>query len=286
MIAVSAYFIFIKKSQSNVLFGSISLLATDFLSGIIAKQIFILLQRNGWSRDNFTIIAIYLIVIVILWGILYAILSNFYFRVLDNYAKILSIFSALIFSAAFSMAVCFLVSNATKTDGIYVCRQCQKIPVFYLPQNDKKIYVPKNLQEAYLLPDDTRVILQDSIGQKSILNLINQDRLANGKQPLAENDRLEDLSKVYAQSIVYSLRFSHVDSNNDGPEERARRLNISYNFLGENLAIAPDYQTAHISLMNSPTHRQNILSGKFKKVGIASYLLSTGSIIVVEEFSD
>jgi uncharacterized protein YkwD len=287
IVLLGSYLLFRKKSQSNTLIGSISLILSNLSTGLLARILFEEIEKNGWTRDNPTILIVYLVLIIILWGIIYAILSNFYLKVLDNFVPIVSAISALIFSIAVSTAVCFLVSNYLKVDKISICSLCERISTFSLNESTKSFsFVPKNLQEIYSLPDNTQITLEDKVGERSMLNLINGERAKAGQRQLTENTKLLNLAQIYAQSMASTLRFSHVDVYNNGPEERAKNQNIIYTYLGENLAIAPDIETAHNSLMNSASHRRNVVSPNYHQIGIASYLLSTGSIIVVEEFSD
>jgi uncharacterized protein YkwD len=55
--------------------------------------------------------------------------------------------------------------------------------------------------------------------------------------------------------------------------------------VGENLAYAPDVQTAHTELMASERHRQNILLPQFTLVGIAVLDGGPRGVIVVQNFS-
>ena len=47
-----------------------------------------------------------------------------------------------------------------------------------------------------------------------------------------------------------------------------KQYGIRFSYAGENLAGAPDVNTAHVNLMNSPGHRENILRPEFTKIGI------------------
>lgn len=47
-----------------------------------------------------------------------------------------------------------------------------------------------------------------------------------------------------------------------------RNAGIGFDVAGENLAFAPSVEVAHEGLMNSPGHRENILSPDFCRVGI------------------
>jgi uncharacterized protein YkwD len=61
--------------------------------------------------------------------------------------------------------------------------------------------------------------------------------------------------------------FAHVDPDGTTPFERMRTGGVSFRAAGENLALAPTVEVAHNGLMNSPGHRENILSPDFTQVG-------------------
>lgn len=69
--------------------------------------------------------------------------------------------------------------------------------------------------------------------------------------------------------------------------ETARRANkggIRFTRLGENLAGNSDLADAHRMLMNSPTHRANILDPSFQRIGLAVVRGGPYGYMIVEEF--
>ena len=290
LLFVFFYYIFIKKNQANSLFAAISLLVANIISSPVAKAILEVLKNDGWMRVNLTIALIYIVLIIVIWGILFTLLSNISLQKLDQYRRIISLISSAIISVSIIALVCFvarLVYNFNPSDS-YSCSACSRIFKFYVPE-DKKVsnsYLPKNLQEVYALPDDLVSSGVDSASSNLLLDKINSDRTSSGFLALTVDRDLEIFARNYAEEMLESLRFSHIDKNNSGPEDRAKRASLNYIYLGENLALATDADTAHQAFMSSAYHKENILSSKYKKIGIISLLLSNGSILVVEEFSN
>ena len=61
---------------------------------------------------------------------------------------------------------------------------------------------------------------------------------------------------------------------------------VMFGYAAENLALAPSVEVAHANLMNSPGHRQNILSANYNRIGIG--ILSAGSqrMLFTQDFAD
>lgn len=290
LLFVFFYYIFIKKNQANSLFAAFSLLLANLISSPIAKAILEALKNDGWIRANLTIALIYIVLIILIWGILFTLLANISLQSLDQYRRIVSLISSAVISVSIIALVCFagrLIYNFNSSSS-YSCNACSKIFNFYIPE-DKKVsssYIPKNLQEVYSLPDDLVLRGADNTNSNLLLNKINSERTSSGLLALTVDPGLEIFARSYAEEMLESLRFSHVDKNNSGPEDRAKKAGLNYVYLGENLALATDADAAHQAFMSSASHKDNILSSKYKKIGITSLLLSNGSILVVEEFSN
>ena len=103
---------------------------------------------------------------------------------------------------------------------------------------------------------------------------LNADRAASGQAPLAANSVLSGLARQRSQQMLASGQFSHYDAA--GQLIFAGLLNSAgfpYAFAGENLAEnnyawGQSLDEANAELMNSPTHRANILNARFNEAGV------------------
>lgn len=103
---------------------------------------------------------------------------------------------------------------------------------------------------------------------------LNAARMANGQPPLAANSVLSGLARQRSEQMLATGRFSHYDTA--GHLIFAGLLNVvgfPYAFAGENLAEnnyawGQSMEVASGQLMNSPTHRANILNSRFNEAGI------------------
>lgn len=116
------------------------------------------------------------------------------------------------------------------------------------------------------------------------LALLNADRAAHGLPPLRENPQLSSLAREYGKDMITRSFFSHYNPEGLSPFDRMDKQGINYNYAGENLAINVSVEEAEVSLMNSDSHRKNILNTHFSEIGIGVCVDETGAVYVVQEF--
>ena len=121
---------------------------------------------------------------------------------------------------------------------------------------------------------------QASANEQFLLELINAERAKVGAQPLAFDGDLNEAAELHSQWMINTDTFSHTGSG--GSNFTTRMKNAGYQLTGawsagENIAWAslrgaPGYQDEmqllHTGLMNSPSHKANILNVNFKEVGL------------------
>jgi len=107
-----------------------------------------------------------------------------------------------------------------------------------------------------------------SAGEQQMLNLVNQERVAAGLQPLQVDMALVKLARLKAREMIDKGYFAHQSPTYGSPFEMIKAAGIEYRYAGENLAGASTVDSAHKNLMNSPGHRANILNDNYTKAGI------------------
>lgn len=103
-----------------------------------------------------------------------------------------------------------------------------------------------------------------------VLELTNKDRQENNLGALTVNPVLVASAKAKAQDLIDKNYFAHHSPDGKKPWDFISRDEYPYLYVGENLAM--NFTTAdsvHLALMNSPTHKKNILNEKYTEVGIA-----------------
>ena len=104
-----------------------------------------------------------------------------------------------------------------------------------------------------------------------LVDLANGDRVEGGLDELAINPILVAVAQAKANDMAMSGYFAHVSPKGTDPWHWFQEEGYEYEHAGENLAIDfSDSSDVERAWMNSPTHRNNILSGNFTEIGIAT----------------
>lgn len=106
------------------------------------------------------------------------------------------------------------------------------------------------------------------ITPENVLYLLNRERTYFGVEPLRLDPDLNQAATLKSRDMVGRDYFEHYDFGLT-PWDFIRNQGYNYLYAGENLAM--DFQTSEgmvSAWLNSPTHRQNILSPDFNDTGI------------------
>jgi uncharacterized protein YkwD len=126
--------------------------------------------------------------------------------------------------------------------------------------------------------------------EQTMLDLTNADRIANGLDPLEFDAQTLAIARARAISQLGTPSLSHYDANGElAFVQLLADERIDYQLAGENLARASAKDAALTSrveqaLMQSPTHRKNILERAFTRVAIGSASDSDGQITIAEVY--
>lgn len=107
------------------------------------------------------------------------------------------------------------------------------------------------------------------------LQLINEQRAANGLSNLTTSDKLYEASSVRAKEIADT--FSHTRPNGDSAFTVLDSMDIFFMRAGENIAMGfPTPESVVTGWMNSPGHRANILGADYTAAAVGVYLAPDG----------
>ena len=108
--------------------------------------------------------------------------------------------------------------------------------------------------------------------EQRFLDLTNAARVRNGLKPLTVDPRLVETARLKAQDMAKLGYFGHVSPTYGKPSTMMINFGIKdYRWIGgENLAQNSTVDKAFNALMNSPTHRANILDPRYTHIGVAS----------------
>jgi len=128
-----------------------------------------------------------------------------------------------------------------------------------------------------------------SISETDLINLVNQQRAADGLPALSENPELDDAARRKAADMYQKNYWAHfAPDGTTSPWGFIRAAGYNYQFAGENLAKGfTDASSIVNAWMNSETHKENILSNKYRDVGFAivpGTLQGEDTVLVVQMF--
>ena len=122
--------------------------------------------------------------------------------------------------------------------------------------------------------------------QLEMLNHINAEREKNGLNPLVMDETLTEIASEHAVDMIVRDYFSHWSPEKLSPGDRMRNADVPFRVMGENLAGNSSVSHAHSMLMNSPSHRANILNERFNKVGVSIIDGSKYGMMMVMKFTN
>ena len=122
-----------------------------------------------------------------------------------------------------------------------------------------------------------------------LVELLNADRAAFGLSPVEHDAPLLPIARRRATDQFSTLTLSHVDAlGRIAFAGLLAEAQLPYQLAGENLARLADTQDAaqraEIALMNSPTHRRNILEPLFERVAIGAENDGRGRVAIAQLF--
>lgn len=123
--------------------------------------------------------------------------------------------------------------------------------------------------EIIKLPFTATNVSPDPASEAKMLTLINQEREKAGVKPLVANEELRAVGRQHAIDMLKRGYFAHINPEGKDPFDRLHRQGISFETAGENLAFAPTVELAHVGLLNSPHHLENIVEPEFGQLGMA-----------------
>jgi uncharacterized protein YkwD len=110
-----------------------------------------------------------------------------------------------------------------------------------------------------------------TISTTDLVGLTNASRSQNNLSSLSINSKLQLAAEAKAKDMFTNQYFSHNSPTGKTPWDFIDAADYNYIYAGENLSIGyTDNTELHNAWMNSPTHRENILSPNFREIGMAT----------------
>ncbi len=94
----------------------------------------------------------------------------------------------------------------------------------------------------------------------NVVLLINKERATYRLGAVEWNDELGDKAQLWSEHLADSGKLGH-SVLSDG-------VSVGWRALGENVGYGDDIGKVHVAFMNSPAHREAILNGVYRAIGI------------------
>jgi hypothetical protein len=137
-------------------------------------------------------------------------------------------------------------------------------------------------QYPAVLGEATNMSVQD------LLRETNLKRALNGVAPLKLNSELSQAADMKAKDMFAKNYWAHISPDGTTPWVFIKDSGYQYLYAGENLARGYNSSADVVNAwMNSPTHRENLLSPHYTDIGFAvqsGLLTGSDTVLVVQEF--
>lgn len=132
----------------------------------------------------------------------------------------------------------------------------------------------------------TNVMRVDEIAEDEMVGLINEERVGAGLKPLKVDTAIHEVARNYSKERLQGGFFSHVSPSGQTLFDRLKAGNVVFSLSGENIALSPAVGIAHVSLMESPKHRENIMNPNFGRVGVGIMDAGSYGLMITENFAN
>jgi len=127
--------------------------------------------------------------------------------------------------------------------------------------------------------------LSVSAQEYSAWNLLNEDRAANGLEPLPLDETLCAIARVKSLDMNSNRYFAHESPTFGKPADMLRAFGYSFRGVGENIAHHATALKAEAAFMSSSGHKAIILGSQWSRVGIGICTDSSGYVYVTQLFA-
>ncbi len=132
--------------------------------------------------------------------------------------------------------------------------------------------------------DDDYTTAYVSTQEENAFNLLNADRISNGRSALAIDPELCRLARIKSYDMFANNYFAHTSPTLGSAADMLRNSSYSFTSVGENIAHHATVEKAQAAFMSSSGHRTNILGSQWTKVGIGVCYDSQGFVYVTQLF--
>jgi uncharacterized protein YkwD len=179
--------------------------------------------------------------------------------------------------------------NSSEADSKTLKQAVVKVPetISETPKSSEtSVPQTSSLEEANPNPPEPSASPSTNSEIQQMLALINSERSKAGVSSLELNPKLTNAAQLKAEDMVSNNYFSHISPTWGSTFTLLHSLGITYSGAAENLAGDSSVAAAHLDLMNSEGHRDNILDASYASVGIGISKSPVYGYVFVQIFTD
>jgi uncharacterized protein YkwD len=133
--------------------------------------------------------------------------------------------------------------------------------------------------------DDKKDAPKLSAEEKALIEATNAERKKAELDPLAPNPKLLEVARGHAANMAKQDKLAH-DLDGKTPADRVKEAGYPYTRTAENVAWNQPTPKAVVAVwMNSPQHKENILTAEFTEIGVAVARNAKGEPYWVQVFA-
>ena len=136
------------------------------------------------------------------------------------------------------------------------------------------------------LPFRTSDFSIDEAAEAELLRLVNNERSKVGLSVLQSDNLIRNVARSHSMDMLRGGFFAHENPLGQTPFDRMIIAGVIFQATGENIALAPTIELAHLGLMDSPRHRDNILEADFSRLGIGVIDAGFYGKMITQDFAD
>lgn len=138
---------------------------------------------------------------------------------------------------------------------------------------------------VYAIAGTTPVVNQSY--EQKVVELVNIERQKNGLPELFYDSSISDVARTKSQDMAVNNYFAHYSPTYGMASDMLLKFGITWSSWGENIASGQDTPESVVNAwMNSPSHRENILSPNFALLGVGYFVDSSGTPYWTQMFTN
>jgi len=156
-------------------------------------------------------------------------------------------------------------SMESRYDGVMRGARMAWILFFFALMGCKNTAKPAHIPSA--LPTVVTSPQEQSL-EREMFERVNQERQKHGLAALQYDERLAAIARFHSQDMRETGFFGHQSPSTGSPQDRIDKAGYVAAESRENVALAPDVDTAHRNLLASPGHYANIVATTVTHLGV------------------